>query len=102
MHFSSLLSVSAVLYGLVSVVSALPAASSIGAHYFMSNKPDNTIVVSNINPDGSLTFAHEVLTGGQGTPKTGSDPLASQNSVIVSGGVYSLLEKRVNASFSLW
>jgi hypothetical protein len=64
-------------------------ATALGATYFITNKAKNTIVVSSIDADGTLSFAKEVATGGAGGSASGSaDALFAQDSVVQSGGVY--------------
>jgi len=62
--------------------------SVLGATYFITNKNNNTIVVSSIGADGTLSFAKEVATGGAGgSASGGADALFVQDSVVQSGGV---------------
>jgi len=64
------------------------AAAQVGDNfvYVMTNKnPNNSIVMYRRGSDGSLTFAHETLTGGSGTGPNGADPLGSQDSFVLSG-----------------
>jgi 6-phosphogluconolactonase (cycloisomerase 2 family) len=70
------------------------ATAQIGDNfvYVMSNKsPHNSIVTYHRTSDGSLTFAHETLTGGSGTGPNGADPLGSQDSLVLSGDGHVLL-----------
>jgi len=69
-------------------------AAQIGDNfvYVMTNKnPKNSIVTYRRANDGSLTFAHETLTGGSGTGPNGADPLGSQDSLVLSGDGFVLL-----------
>jgi hypothetical protein len=60
----------------------------LGATYFITNKANNTIIVSSIGADGKLTFAREVETGGGGRSASGeADALFSQDSIIQVDGV---------------
>jgi len=64
------------------------STSILGAAYFITNKANNTIVVSSIGSDGKLTFAREVKTGGRGLSASGeADALFSQDSIIQVDGV---------------
>lgn len=64
---------------------------TLGATYFITNKQANTIVVSSINGNGTLTFAKEVATGGVGGSASGAaDALFSQDSVVQVDGVCGL------------
>src|ERR1700731_4322658 len=57
--------------------------SVLGATYFITNKDNNTIVVSSIGADGTLSFAKEVSTGGAGGSAGGAaDALVAQASVV--------------------
>jgi hypothetical protein len=61
---------------------------TLGATYFITNKQANTIVVSSINGNGTLSFAKEVATGGVGGSASGAaDALFSQDSVVQANGV---------------
>jgi len=61
-----------------------------GATYFITNKANNTIFVSQINHNGTLSFAQEVPTGGAGgSASGGADALFSQDSIIQKDGVIS-------------
>jgi hypothetical protein len=67
-----------------------PALSraTLGAIYFMTNRPINRIVISSISREASLIFSHELPTGGAGAPNnTHAEPLISQNSIIQVDGV---------------
>lgn len=65
-----------------------PAGGILGATYFITNKANNTIVVSSIGANGSLSFAREVPTGGVGQSASGGpDALFAQDSIVESGGV---------------
>jgi len=60
----------------------------LGATYFITNKANNSIVVSSIGTDGKLTFAREVKTGGAGGSASGdADALFSQDSITQVDGV---------------
>ena len=62
---------------------------TLGATYFITNKQANTIVVSTINGNGTLSFVKEVATGGVGGSASGTaDALFSQDSVIQAEGVF--------------
>jgi hypothetical protein len=69
--------------------STKPNSSDIlGATYFITNKANNSIVVSSIGADGKLTFAREVDTGGAGGSASGdADALFSQGSITQVDGV---------------
>ncbi|KAJ3031047.1 hypothetical protein HDV00_008531 [Rhizophlyctis rosea] len=57
-----------------------------GATYTMSNEVSNTIIINAIHEDGTLSYANSVLTGGVGPYMVNhTDPLFSQDSVLVSG-----------------
>ena len=79
------------VFALVLFLAMLPIAASaqnVGDNfvYVMSNKnPHNSIVTFRRANDGSLSFAHETLTGGSGTGANGADPLGSQDSLALSG-----------------
>lgn len=70
-------------------VSGAPVGSEIlGATYFITNKAANTIVVSSICGDGTLSFVKEVPTGGSGgSASGGADALFTQDSIVQSDGV---------------
>ena len=71
------------------------STSILGAAYFITNKANNTIVVSSIGSDGKLTFAREVKTGGRGLSASGeADALFSQDSIIQVDGVIHLNQGR--------
>jgi len=54
--------------------------------YVMTNKsPGNSVIQYARGSDGSLVWLREVATGGSGTGATGVDPLASQDSLVLSG-----------------
>ena len=54
--------------------------------YVMTNKtPANSVLQFRRAADGSLSFVREVVTGGSGTSANGADPLASQDSLVLSG-----------------
>jgi len=89
MHLSVLLSFSVTLFGLAS---AIPGPK-LGAAYTMTNKAANTLIVSSIGPDGTLSFSQEIATGGAGTPVNKADPLGSQNSIIATSGVNTFLSR---------
>lgn len=61
---------------------------TIGAVYFLSNKPKNSIVVLDININGSLTFANEIPIGEETSGKSSGSgnnmtvPALSQDSVL--------------------
>jgi len=80
---------------LSSFINALPAAcptqqSVQGATYFITNRANNTIFVSQINHNGTLSFAQEVPTGGAGGSASGGpDALFCQDSIIQKDGVLS-------------
>lgn len=60
------------------------ARTSHGQVYTMTNDPSgNEVAVFDRAPDGTLTLADTVATGGLGSGG-GTDPLASQNSLVVS------------------
>jgi 6-phosphogluconolactonase len=60
--------------------------------YVMTNKSSqNSVIQFSRGEDGSLTRVREVLTGGRGTGATGVDPLASQDSLVLSGDGHLLL-----------
>jgi hypothetical protein len=64
------------------------ASNVLGATYFITNKANNTIVVSSIGADGTLSFEREVQTGGAGGSASGAaDALFTQDAIIQSGGV---------------
>ena len=76
------------------LVPAVPTKQKVnpilGATYFITNKADNTIIVSSIGQDGKLSFAKEAPTGGKGgSASDGADPLFSQDSIIQVDGVHS-------------
>ena len=89
MHLSVFLSLSAALFGLASMTPVV-SPLKLGATYTMTNKVANSVFVTSINADGTISFAQEVSTGGVGSPLAKADPLGSQNSVVVSGGVFNL------------
>jgi len=65
----------------------------LGATYFITNRPAQTIIISTIHANGSLSFAKEVPTGGAGgfaVFGSGVDVLFSQDSVLVSDNVFPL------------
>ena len=70
-------------------VSGIPVGSEVlGATYFITNKAANTIIVSSIRGDGTLSFAGEVPTGGAGgSASGGADALFTQDCIVQSGGV---------------
>jgi|SRR5271155_1439735 len=78
---------------LSSIVVAAPASSKLcegilGATYFVTNKNENTIIVSSIGQDGTLSFAREVPTGGAGGSASGGpDALFAQGTIIQHGRV---------------
>jgi len=84
MHVLSLIAFA--FFGFASAA-VLPRAECLGATYFMTNRAANTVFVSSINVDGSLSFIKEVPTGGKGSPVNSSDPLFSQHGVIQHDGV---------------
>jgi hypothetical protein len=86
MYFSAILSLSTALLGLVSTTPVVPGLK-LGATYTMTNKAANSVFVTSIQADGTISFAREVATGGAGSPLAKGDPLGSQNSVVVAGGV---------------
>lgn len=58
--------------------------NAVGAVYTMTNAPDgNSIVIFDRYEDGTLTKAGSIATGGTGSGG-GFDPLASQNSLVLS------------------
>lgn len=62
----------------------------LGATYFITNRPAQTIIISGIKSNGSLSFAKEVPTGGAGgfaVFMNGVDVLFSQDSVLVADNV---------------
>jgi 6-phosphogluconolactonase len=60
--------------------------------YVMTNKkPHNSVIQFSRASDGSLTWRHEIATGGSGTGATGVDPLGSQDSLALSGDGHLLL-----------
>ena len=72
------------------------STSILGAAYFITNKANNTIVVSSIGNDGKLTFAKEVPTGGKGLSASGeADALFSQDSIIQVDGVMHRNQRQV-------
>lgn len=78
---------------LSALISAVPIKqhgdSTLGATYFITNKADNTIIVSSIGQNGTLSFAREIPTGGKGgSASGGADALFSQDSIIQNGGVH--------------
>ena len=78
------------IFALAVFLTILPkgAAAQIGDNfvYVMTNKkPNNSIVTYHRAGDGSLTLAHETMTGGSGTGPNGADPLGSQDSLVLSG-----------------
>lgn len=73
---------------------------TLGATYFITNKQNNTIIVSNIGNNGTLSFAAEVPTGGAGGSASGeADALFSQDSVVQADGVLSFLTGTDNRCF---
>jgi hypothetical protein len=65
--------------------------STLGAVYFLSNKPQNSIIVLEININGSLSFGKEVPIGPNNT-KAGNNstvPAVSQDSVLRLSHVHS-------------
>jgi len=65
----------------------------LGATYFITNRPAQTLIISTIHANGSLSFAKEVPTGGAGgfaVFGSGVDVLFSQDSVLVSDNVFPL------------
>lgn len=89
MQISVLLSIVCAIQ-ILSSVSGMPVGSEIlGATYFITNKAANTIVVSSIGGDGTLSFAKEVPTGGSGgSASGGADALFTQDSIVQSDGVF--------------
>lgn len=79
-------------FQIICAVSGVPIGSEIlGATYFITNKAANTIVVSSICGDGTLSFAKEVPTGGGGgSASGGADALFTQDSIVQSDGVFRL------------
>jgi hypothetical protein len=78
---------------LSAIISAVPTKqhgnSPLGATYFITNKANNTIIVSSIGQNGTLSFAREIPTGGKGgSASGGADALFSQDSIIQNGGVH--------------
>ena len=62
-----------------------------GAVYVLTNQPNNTVAVFRRTAKGTLTFAAEFPTGGAGNPTPqppdpATDPLASQNALIIGPG----------------
>jgi hypothetical protein len=103
MHFSTLCSIALCLSSKVfaapghhphyhqrqDVQPDLKLEKTLGATYFITNKKANTIVVSSINGNGTLSFAKEVATGGAGgSASGGADALFSQDSVVQADGVF--------------
>jgi hypothetical protein len=75
---------------------------TLGATYFITNKQNNTIVVSNIGENGTLSFAAEVPTGGAGGSASGdADALFSQDSVVQDDGVLTFSIRSNNSCFLL-
>jgi hypothetical protein len=65
---------------------------TLGATYFMTNKVENTIIISSIQANGELSFAREFPSGGAGAyTMNRTDPLFSQDSIIQAAGVRCLL-----------
>ena len=59
------------------------ASGSLGATYFITNKANNTIIISSISANGTLSFAQEIPTGGAGgSASNGADALFTQDSII--------------------
>jgi len=79
----------ACLFQIFYPVSGIPVGSEVlGATYFITNKAANTIIVSSIGGDGTLSFANEVPTGGAGgSASGGADALFTQDSIVQSNGV---------------
>jgi len=73
MYLGQLIFFSSVLLTLIEGVLARPQQpnGTLGATYFITNKNKNSIIVSSINKDGTLSFAREVPTGGAGGSASG-------------------------------
>src|SRR2546423_313078 len=75
----------------------------LGATYFITNRPAQTIIISSINSNGSLSFAKEFPTGGAGgfaVFMNEVDVLFSQDSLLVADNVPFLHEPLIPISSS--
>jgi hypothetical protein len=89
---------------LSALISAVPIKqhvnSTLGATYFITNKANNTVIVSSIGQDGTLSFAREIPTGGKGgSASGGADALFSQDSIIQNGGVHIPFSTELNLEY---
>lgn len=94
MHTTFLFLIVSLLSTLVPAVPTRYPGGILGATYFITNKANNTIIVSSIGQNGTLSFAKEVPTGGKGGSASGAaDALFSQDSIIQVGGVHSTVSR---------